>query len=307
MTLFILSFFPTISVCPKNGCRQQLFNPYNLLNLKFNELLCILFLLIPFATPLTFDFPNFPYNINTLSLEGDASFEGQFLRLTRSALDEATTVSVGRATHIQPFLLREKATGKLADFTTSFTFVINSQKHYPYADGLALFLAPKGSSLNRTLGQGGSLGLAVENPMTGASRAQYPVVAIEFDIFQNTVQSVDDPVEDHVGINVNSLKSLVTKPWEGGIADAQVNSATVSYDSKSKNLSVAYTNYMNGVQVMRYLDYIVDLNRYLPDCVIVGISGATGQEFALHKITSWNFTSTSLADEINVKKSANSV
>lgn len=269
------------------------------------RLLCILFLLIPFATPLTFDFPNFPYNINTLSLEGDAYFEGQFLRLTLSGKDEPPNKSVGRATHNQPFLLREKATGKLADFTTSFTFVIDSQTHYPYADGLALFLAPKGSSLNRTLGQGGSLGLAIENPEASASRAQYPVVAIEFDIFQNTMQSVDDPVGDHVGIDVNSLKSLITKPWEGGIADAQVNSATVSYDSKSKNLSVAYTNYVNGSQVMiRYLDYMVDLNRYLPDCVIVGISGATGLGAALHKITSWNFTSTSLADEINAKKSA---
>lgn len=114
-------------------------------------------------------------------------------------------------------------------------------------------------------------------------------------INQNNLSAIGDPFGDHVGIDVNSIKSTVTKPWNGSISDGQNNSARISYDSRSKNLSVTFTTYVNGIQVMRYLDYIVDLNQYLPDRVIVGFSAATDIHLtALYKIQSWSFNSTSL-------------
>ncbi|KAK9938025.1 hypothetical protein M0R45_014786 [Rubus argutus] len=152
-----------------------------------------------------------------------------------------------------------------------FTFVIDSLGKTSYGDGLAFFIAPKGY--------------------------QYPFVAVEFDIFQNQVTSVQDPAGDHVGIDVDSTKSLITKPWNGSVVNGAINSARVSYHSGSKTLSVAYTSYVNGAQVMRYLDYTVDLNQYLPDWVIVGFSAGTGALTAMHKINSWSFDSTSLVED----------
>ncbi|XP_062017637.1 L-type lectin-domain containing receptor kinase IX.1-like [Rosa rugosa] len=258
----------------------------------------LLLLLLPFsATPLTFNFSSFPPAVtNDIFMEGDAFPDGS-LRLTKSAVDVQKNQSVGRATYRQPFLLRQNSTGKLADFTSNFTFVIDSLGKTSYGDGLAFFIAPNGSLLNSTIGRGGSLGLPVINPSNTESSYESSFVAVEFDIFQNLVTSVQDPAGDHVGIDVDSTKSLVTKPWNGSLVNGAINSAMVRYDSVSKNISVAYTSYLNGTQVMRYVHYTVDLDQYLPDLVIVGFSAATGALTALHKINSWSFDSTSLVDE----------
>ncbi|XP_008237618.1 PREDICTED: L-type lectin-domain containing receptor kinase IX.1-like [Prunus mume] len=261
-------------------------------------ILLLLFLLAPAASSLSFSFPNFTNDdITTLSLEEDAYVDGKFLRLTNSAVDDLKNDSVGRATYRQPFLLRDNTTGKLADFTTTFTFAIDSQGKTFYADGLAFFLAPKGSALNTTIGRGGSLGLPTINPEKNESTNLYPFVAVEFDIFHNARTSIDDPAGDHVGIDVNSVKSKVTRAWNGSITKGQFNSVSIRYDSGSKNLSVTFTTYENGVWVGRYLDYTVDVNEILQGWVIVGFSAATGSLIALHKIKSWSFNSTSLIDE----------
>ncbi|KAK9938013.1 hypothetical protein M0R45_014775 [Rubus argutus] len=263
-------------------------------------LLMLFFLLTNSAISLTFNISSFPYMYNTISLEGEANIDGQSLLLTE------TKYSAGRATYHQSFLISENATGKLMDFTTSFTFVIDTLGNSSYyADGLAFFLAPAGSLLNFTVGS--SIGLPVDNPEDKPSSHQYPFVAVEFDIFRNYETSVQDPAGDHVGIDVNSVKSLITKPWNGSVVDARINSATISYDSGSKNLSVAFSSFVNGGQVMRYLAYTVDLEQYLPEKVIVGFSAATGQYYASYRIVSWSFNSTSLvhASVIPATKSGN--
>ncbi|KAL6202103.1 hypothetical protein ACLB2K_025814 [Fragaria x ananassa] len=260
----------------------------------------LLLLLLPFSvTPLTFNFPSFPPAVTSnIFMEGDAFLDG-FLRLTKSAVDVEKNQSVGRATYHQPFFLRQNATGKLSDFTSNFTFVIDSLSKTSYGDGLAFFIAPNGSLLNSSIGKGGSLGLPVINTMNTLSGYEFPFVAVEFDIFQNVETWILDPPGDHVGIDVDSTKSLVTKAWNGNLVNGAINSATVSYDSVSKNISVRYTSYVSGRQVMRNVRYTVDLGQYLPDCVIVGFSAATGAQTALHKINSWSFHSTSLLDENN--------
>ncbi|KAM2189015.1 hypothetical protein ACFX1R_032486 [Malus domestica] len=264
----------------------------------------LLFQLFPCATPLSFNFSSFPNGLTDLLIEGDAFVDGTFLRLTKSAADIRQDQSVGRATYSQPFLLRENAKGKLADFTTNFTFVINSDGKTLYADGLAFFLAPNGSSLNTTVGVGGSLGLPTINPPNKESTNLYPFVAVEFDIFTNNVTSVEDPDGDHVGIDINSVKSKVTKPWNGSITTGGVNTAQIHYDSGSKNLSVVYTSVVNGFRVWRNISYIVDLNEYLQGYVIVGFSAATGAFTALPRINSWSFNSTKLRDENELNNSA---
>ncbi|KAK9938004.1 hypothetical protein M0R45_014767 [Rubus argutus] len=98
---------------------QMIIRQFSLKQLQF--LLLFFFLLSISATSLTFNFPSFPpAATNNLFIEGDASLDGS-LRLTKSA-----NQNVGRATYTQPFLLRQNSTGKLADFTTNFTFVIDS-------------------------------------------------------------------------------------------------------------------------------------------------------------------------------------
>ncbi|XP_050139704.1 L-type lectin-domain containing receptor kinase IX.1-like [Malus sylvestris] len=269
---------------------------------KLHFLLVLFFLLTPSVTPLSFSFPSFiKADDANISAEGDALIDHAFLRLTKSAADEGHNDSVGRATYSKPFLLKEHATGKLADFTTSFEFIIDSLNNSNYGDGLAFFIAPNGSVLNPKLGQGSSLGLPFNSTPSNdfAPRNQYAFVAVEFDIYWNYMQTtIDDPQYNHVGIDVNSLKSSKLDPWDGGIMKGIPNSATITYNSSSKNLSVAFTTSVksDSRQKMRCFYYIVDLKHYLPDWVVVGFSASTGASIAIHKIIWWNFTSTSLVD-----------
>ncbi|PRQ31172.1 putative protein kinase RLK-Pelle-L-LEC family [Rosa chinensis] len=276
------------------------------LSLKI-QLLLLLFFFFFSATPLTFNFPRFrPADTSNISMEGDASPDGS-LRLTKSAIGEQLNGSVGRATFKETFLLRQNSTRKLADFTSSFVFSIDSDNSANYGDGLAFFLAPPGSSLNLILGAGSSLGLPVNSTLENStmSSTEYPFVAVEFDIYPNYLsKSIDwgmDINYTHVGIDINSVKSNVTEGWDGGVMEGKENNATVSYNSTSKNLSVAFTT-IDGheVQVIKSIYFVVDLLQYLPDRVIVGFSASTGSSFALHKIVSWNFSSTPLDDDAAV-------
>ncbi|XP_024200257.1 L-type lectin-domain containing receptor kinase IX.1 [Rosa chinensis] len=275
------------------------------LSLKQLQLLLLLLLLLPFsATPLTFNFPSFPLNVTAnISMEGDALPDGS-LRLTKSTVDVQWDQSVGRATYCQPFLLRQNSTRKLADFTSSFTFVIDSVGYTMYGDGLAFFLAPAGSLLNNKLGVGSSFGLPFNITLASYSMTstEYPFVAVEFDIFPSQEESRDGPINyTHAGIDINSLTSYVTEPWDGGIREGKENNATISYNSTSENLSVAFTTIQNvdgdEVQLIKSMYFLVDLLQYLPDRVIVGFSASTGAYIAQHKIVSWNFTSTPLVDD----------
>ncbi|XP_068337186.1 L-type lectin-domain containing receptor kinase IX.1-like [Pyrus communis] len=270
---------------------------------KLHFLLVLFFLLTPPITPLNFSFSSFSVaDFATILPEGDAYLDPQFLRLTESAVDQAQSGSVGRATFRQPFLLRENATGKLADFTTNFVFAIDSNHSINYGDGLVFFIAPNGSFLNATLGRGSSLGLPFDSTPsndTSIVRNQYPFVAVEFDIFSNGKQpAFDDPIFRHVGIDVNSLNSSITSYWDGGIMVGKPNSATITYNSTTKNLSLAVTSfdYNYTEREMTRIYYIIDLKDYLPDWVVVGFSASTGSSVSLHKIISWNFTSSSLVD-----------
>lgn len=96
-------------------------------------------LVTPFATALTFNFYTFPSNTTSLFIEGEAYTDGKLLRLTKGANETYVSGNIGRATYSQPFLLRGKVSGKLklADFTTHFTFAIDSQGKKSYGDGMA--------------------------------------------------------------------------------------------------------------------------------------------------------------------------
>ncbi|BBH01735.1 Concanavalin A-like lectin protein kinase family protein [Prunus dulcis] len=262
---------------------------------KLHFLLLLLLLLTRSATPLNFSFSSFSGSYYpTILTKGDAFFEGGFLRLTKSGEDQLKNGSAGRATYSQPFLLHEKATGKLADFTTSFDFAIDSLKQSTYGDGLAFFIAPSGSFLlNDTEPAGGNnLGL----PVNFASPNDTAFVAVEFDIY---AYSTTDPPYDHVGIDVNSLNSTIFRRWKGGIMEGKTNNATISYNSTSKNLSVAFTTFApdsNVTQEMTHFSDIIDLKQYLPTWSLSGSLLQPVTIISLNKIISWNFSSTSLGD-----------
>ena len=130
---------------------------------------------------------------------------------------------------------------------------------------------------------------------------------MEFDIWSNFQW---DPPGAHVGIDINSMKSVANVPWLSNISimEGKTNEAWISYNSSSKNLSVVFTGFKNNVTVLQSLSGIVDLRNYLPEWVTFGFSAATGyNSSALHTIKSWDFSSSLEIDNNNTNPKGSSL
>ena len=189
--------------------------------------------------------------------------------------------------------LWDKNSKNLTDFATHFSFVIDSQNQSSHADGMAFFLAPNSTKISE-VSNGSDLGLsspslAIENSF----------VAVEFDIWRNL--ECDDPPGEHVGIDINSMRSVANVSWLSDITimEGKKNEAWISYNSSSQNLSVVFTGFQNNVFVNQSLSYIVDLRKVLPEWVTFGFSAATGDGYAIHTIKSWDFSSSLEIDNNN--------
>ncbi|KAG8368536.1 hypothetical protein BUALT_Bualt15G0055800 [Buddleja alternifolia] len=159
-----------------------------------------LLILIPFANPLSFNFTTFTPNDPNIIYTSSATTANNAIQLTMNQKD-----IIGRATYAHPLHLWDKSSGNLTDFSTNFTFVINSLHSKFYGDGLAFFIEPNGSSIpNNASGRG--MGLSSDKNGTLNSTNDNPFVAVEFDIFSNGW----DPPGQHVGIDISSMISVAT-------------------------------------------------------------------------------------------------
>ncbi|KAJ6964906.1 lectin 9-like [Populus alba x Populus x berolinensis] len=110
-------------------------------------------LIIPSASGLSFNFTSFIVGADqNISYEEAYPADGA-IQLTKNLRNANTNSSFGRATYYKPMQLWDEASGNLTDFTTHFSFSIDSQRHRACGDGLTFFLAPEGSKLPPNLSQ----------------------------------------------------------------------------------------------------------------------------------------------------------
>ncbi|XP_059650075.1 L-type lectin-domain containing receptor kinase IX.1-like [Cornus florida] len=251
----------------------------------------VFLILVPCATPLNFSFPAITRELKNVKIftDGSANISGQGIQVTPEERSDVQQQRVGRARYHEPLHLLDSA-GNLADFTTNFTFVIDSEGSSVHADGFAFFLFPNVSDFNNILiTQGGALGLPIDSNTINAIT---PFVAVEFDTHKNDWDPYNESYT-HVGINLDSLRSVNTSIWYGNITQGGENEAWISYNSNLKTLSVGFTSIVNNARVRQdNLSYIVDLRDYLPEWVAFGFSASTGGFFEKRTIKSWSFSST---------------
>ncbi|XP_034680998.1 L-type lectin-domain containing receptor kinase IX.1-like [Vitis riparia] len=251
-------------------------------------MISIFFVLIffPSAISLSFNFSSFGSNNYNISSEGDAEYSSGCIQLTINQNDKQSNDSWGRAMYSERLYLWDQTSRNLTDFTSNFSFVINSQHKREHADGLTFFL--NGTQLH-TDALGENLGLANEKNETNKSAVTF--IAVEFDTFTNAAKK--DPEGEHIGIDINSMISVKTVNWSSNIKEGKLNHVSISYTSSSHNLSVVLiTEVTDSTNTTQSLSYEVDLREYLPEYVTMGFSGATGTYFQINKICSWNFSST---------------
>ncbi|KAJ3701064.1 hypothetical protein LUZ61_004769 [Rhynchospora tenuis] len=248
-----------------------------------------LFLTVPRSTSFSFSF-NFSdptFDRYAVQLAGDAFFNGTVINLSRDNADGNFDQSQGRATYKQPILLWDPSNGKVANFTTSFTFTFRNT-YIKRGDGLAFFLLPYPSRLTDSSAQG-CLGV-FENCYSSSKTTKNHAVAVEFDSYMNDW----DPSHGHFGIDVDSINSLVYQNITLGTNTGRRITSNITYNSGTKLLTVlVYSD--NDVGFGTYsLSANVDLRNLLPPEVAIGFSAASGhgRYVELHQIFNWYFYST---------------
>ncbi|KAJ1406989.1 Legume lectin domain [Sesbania bispinosa] len=119
----------------------------------------------------SFTFPSFT-NTNGIDLQGDAFTSNGAIHLTSALVHN----SAGRASYASPVHLWDAKTGKLASFSTIFTFVVAPNGPGLFGDGISFFLAPFNSNIPKN-SSGGFLGLF--NADTALNAYQNQIVAVE--------------------------------------------------------------------------------------------------------------------------------
>ncbi|KAG6511291.1 L-type lectin-domain containing receptor kinase IX.1-like [Zingiber officinale] len=248
--------------------------------------LCLSALLPLPASSLFFNFDDFSQASNSLLLlQSDASRDGSRIVLTKDPMQYST----GRVEYAERLRLWDSGTGELTDFTTSFSFVIDSSNKSEFADGLAFFLSSEQTAPSYS--RGGFLGVFSNRSVSVPAAIKVAVVAVEFDTFSNDW----DPPGVHLGIDVDSIASNLTVSWNADIRDGKTATAWVNYDSKAHNLSVLVRYGLDpatGLPSATALSFVVDLRKVLPEKVAIGFSATTGNLTETHSLLSWSFNST---------------
>ncbi|CAH2080582.1 unnamed protein product, partial [Thlaspi arvense] len=190
---------------------------------------------------------------------------------------------VGWAVYAQRVRIWDSGTKKLTDFTTHYSFIIDTQGSKNYGHGLVFFLAPLDFDIPRN-SSGGFLGLF--NTTTSES-PKNQIVTVEFDSFVNTGW---DPLYEHVGINNNSISSIVTTPWNASLHSRDTTNVWITYNASTQNLSVFWSYDATPTPpVNSSLCYRIDLREVVSEWVKVGFSATTAEYRERHRLKSWEW------------------
>ncbi|ESQ41004.1 hypothetical protein EUTSA_v10012947mg [Eutrema salsugineum] len=239
---------------------------------------------LPFVCSVQFNISRFRSSDSEIAYQGDAKANGA-VELT----NKDYTCRAGWATYGKKIPLWDPQIGKPSDFTTRFSFRIDTRSvdYGNYGHGLAFFLAPAGIQLPPN-SAGGFLGLFNE---TNVKSSSFSLVHVEFDTYSNSDWDPTD-VRSHVGINNNSLESSNYTSWNASSHNQDIGRVLIFYDSSSRNLSVSWTYDLTSDPLeSSSLSYIIDLSKVLPSEVTIGFSATSGGVTEGNRLISWEFSS----------------
>ncbi|KAL1820478.1 hypothetical protein ACET3Z_015347 [Daucus carota] len=251
---------------------------------------------------------NIDYYNRILKLDKNATIHNNAIQLTPDSSGSGDIVpkqnQSGRAFLPQKFKLwnGDSNTTRLASFNSSFLINIFRPTNDTPGEGLAFFIAP---NLNLPLNSYGQY-LGLTNASTD-TKASNKIVAVELD----TAKQDFDPDDNHVGLNINSVRSVKTaRLSQFGIElvpkGTRLYNVWVNYDGVKKVLEVYIANSsidgptpaMPGEPVLKQ-----DLNLalYVEQESYFGFSASTGSDIQLNCVRKWNLTVTSyVKDEVPV-------
>ncbi|KAG4971474.1 hypothetical protein AAZX31_13G221800 [Glycine max] len=258
-------------------------------------LLSILFL---FNSTCAIDFVFNGFNSSEVLLFGNATVDSRILTLTHQQ-----RFSVGRALYNKKIPTKKPNSSRVYPFSTSFIFAMAPFEDTLPGHGLVFIFTP----VTGIQGTSSAQHLGLFN-LTNNGNSSNHVFGVEFDVFQN--QEFDDIDANHVGIDINSLKSYVSHDagyWPDG-ADKSFKELTlnsgenyqvwIDYEDSWINVTMAPVGMKRPSRPL--LNVSLNLSQVFEDEMFVGFTSATGQLVESHKILGWSFSNEkfSLSDEL---------
>ncbi|GJW96507.1 L-type lectin-domain containing receptor kinase IX.1-like protein [Tanacetum coccineum] len=241
---------------------------------------CSVFFL-PLSESTSFEFTSFSHDTKNIAYSGDAKPSFGVVQLNTVGLSSM----VGHAKYADPVQIWDIKSGKLSDFTSHFTFIVDTEGRSPFGDCFSFFLAPVGFQIPPN-SAGAFLGLFNS---TDFDSDQNQMLFVEFDSFVNPWDPQYGP---HVGINVNSVRSRNDTAWNTSLHSGHSADAWVSYNATTQFLSLSWRyGAENNSHENSSLSYNVDLRKVLPEWVTIGFSGTTGVNMEKHILQYWEFSS----------------
>ena len=228
---------------------------------------------------------NTNFNSTNLITFGDATIDSSILSITNES-----TFSIGRA--LYPLKIPVKSSNSILPFSTSFIFSIALLKGFLPGHGFAFAFLPSSG----LAGASSSQHLGLFN-FTNNGNPNSHIFGVEFDVFSN--QEFDDINDNHVGVDVNSLKSVASNQagfWGGSKDDnfkeLKLNNGVnyqvwIDYEDSIINVTVSKVGDKRPRRPL--INEFVNLSGVFLDEMYIGFSGATGQLVESHKILAWSF------------------
>ncbi|RDY12277.1 putative L-type lectin-domain containing receptor kinase S.5, partial [Mucuna pruriens] len=215
-----------------------------------------------------------------------------------SSGDVVLTNRSGRIFFKNPFTLwDDKFNGKLVSFNTSFLVNVYRPKNDTPGEGIAFLIAPSPSDIPLN-SSGGFLGLT--NATTDGHGANQ-IVAVELD----TVKQDFDPDANHIGLDINSVKSNVTVSltplgFEIVPNGTRFHVLWVEYDGNRKVIDVymakqgddkdAPSRPIVAKPAKPVMSSALDLKQIVKQVSYFGFSASTGNNVELNCVLMWNIS-----------------
>jgi serine/threonine protein kinase len=272
-------------------------------------LLCFLlpvFLFFQSISAVDFVFNGF--NSSDVLLYGLADVESRILTLTNK-----TNFAIGRALYPEKIPAKMPNSSYVYPFSTSFIFSMAPYKNTLPGHGIVFLFVP----VTGIEGASSSQHLGLLN-FSNMGKPNNHIFGVEFDVFKN--QEFDDISANHVGIDLNSLKSDATHDagyWpdnqrsdnsssaddEKSFKELKLNSGEnyqvwIDYSDSLINVTMALAGMKRPLKPL--LNVSLNLSEVFQDEMYVGFTCATGQLVESHKILAWSFSNSnfSLSEEL---------
>jgi serine/threonine protein kinase len=221
-------------------------------------------------------------------------------------LSNGTSQMAGRAFHPAPVRLRDRPGGAVRSFSAAFVFAIVSNFTVLSDNGMAFVVAP--STRLSAFNAGQYLGVL---NVTDNGRDSNRVLFVELDTMLNP--EFQDMNSNHVGVNVNSMRSLhnhsagyyddATGVFNNlSLISRQPMQVWVDYDGATTRLDVTMAPMGVPRPKKPLISAPVNLSAVGTDTAYVGFSAATGVIYTRHYVLGWSFAMDGAAPPLDTSK-----